>query len=277
MWNTESWLKNDEAGKLEYSDYWNDEEEEKGKEWYVLDGDFSRMEGYLQKTGLPEDLEKCIRILRIGFERQLAGVGIDLAAGNLWAVPHLSSLGKVDKLYCLEYSKHRLLKIGPKVLEHYKVPEEKIILVYGSFYDLHIQDNSLDFAFLSQSFHHAHCPDKLLLEIHRVLKPGGIVIIIGEHVVNWRRLYFKHVVKFFISLFVPEVALKRLSKRSFSTVNKLIPRPSELFPVEPTLGDHHYTIVEYKRLFSRCGFRIVKHLKPIEKSKFQSFILIRGE
>jgi ubiquinone/menaquinone biosynthesis C-methylase UbiE len=85
-----------------------------------------------------------------------------MAAGNLWAVPRLLRLGTVDKIYCLEYSKHRLLQIGPAVLEYYGVPKERVVLALGSFYDLHLKNKSLDFVFMSQAFHHADDPNRLL-------------------------------------------------------------------------------------------------------------------
>jgi len=270
-WNIEYWLTNSKAKKIEYSDYWDDEEKERNKEWYILDGDFSKMEHYLQKIALPQDLMQCVNTLKVDFKRELCGIGIDIAAGNLWAVPYLFNLGKINKLYCLEYSKHRLLKIGPKVLEHYNVPKEKIVLVFGSFYDLHIKDNSMDFVFLSQAFHHADNPEKLLQEIHRVLKPNGIVIIIGEHIINYRKAYLKHSIKFIIRTFLPNFVQKKLFGKTFQ-VKTLIPKSGELFPPDPVLGDHYYTEGEYRSFFSKYGFKI-KHIKN-RKSQFQSFILV---
>ena len=202
-YNVEYWLTDSDIENIEYSEYWNNEEQEKSKEWYILDGNFSKMEHYLLKVGLPQDLERCVDILKLEFKHGLKGTGIDLGAGNLWATPYLLALGEIDKLYSLEYSKHRLLKLGPRVLEHYNVPKEKMVLILGSFYDLHIDDNSLDFVFLSEAFHHADRPDCLLAEIRRVLKPNGVVIIIGEHKLHIQRAYCIHVIKLLISMFLP--------------------------------------------------------------------------
>lgn len=268
--NIEYWLTDDK--NIEYYDYWNDEENEKNKEWYILDGNFAKMEHYLEKTRLPDDLKACVDILKVDFKRELKGIGIDLAAGNLWAVPHLFSLGKIRKLYCLEYSKHRLLRIGPKVLDYYNVLKDRIILVYGSFYDLHLDGNSIDFVLLSSAFHHADNPGKLLSEISRVLKQDGVAIIIGEHIINLYRTYFKHAAKMVVSIFVPKSLQKRLFNKIFQ-VNRLFPKPIELFPPDPVLGDHYYTNREYQSMFSQYQFR-VRRLKG-KKSPFQSFILVR--
>ena len=269
-YSVEYWLTDSDIDKIEYSEYWNDEEQEKSKEWYILDGNFSKMEHYLLEVGLPQDLERCVDILKLEFNYGLKGTGIDLGAGNLWATPYLLALGEIDKLYCLEYSKHRLLKLGPKVLEHYNVSKEKVVLVLGSFYDLHIDDDSLDFVFLSEAFHHADRPDCLLAEIRRVLKPNGVAIIIGEHTVNTERAYRNHVIKLLISVFVPNNVQQRIFGRTFH-INRLIPKSSDLFPTNPILGDHKYTEKEYRKMFSKYGFKI-KHIKH-RSSQFQSYIL----
>lgn len=270
-YSIENWLTDSDIKMIEYSDYWNDEEKEKIKEWYIVDGNFSKMEDYLLKTGLPQDLNRCVDILKTEFNYELKGTGIDLGAGNLWAAPHLLSLGEIDKLYCLEYSKHRLLKLGPKVLEHYNVPKEKVVLVVGSFYDLHIEDNCLDFVFLSSAFHHADRPDDLLAEIQRVLKPNGIVIIIGEHIVDTKRTYLRYLVKFLISTCVPHKVQQELFGKTFH-VKRQIPKSSDLFPTDPVLGDHYYIDKEYRLMFSKYAFKI-KHIKS-RGSQFQSFVLM---
>lgn len=277
-WHIQKWISDSDINQIEYSEYWNDEEEEKKKEWYVLDGNFLKMEQYLRKTGLPQDLTLSAKILRTDFNRQLSGIGIDLAAGNLWAV---------DKLYCLEYSQHRLLKVGPAVLDHYGVPKEKIVLVLGSFYDLHIDDNSLDFVFMSQAFHHADKPHRLLEEIRRVLKPHGVVIIIGEHC-DYRKAQIKHAIKFLISVLVPERLQERIFKRIFR-VRTLVASSNEIFRPDSILGDHYYTDSEYRSMFSKHGFQVnyppaswgvscgdfMKHLRN-HNSQFQSFVLVRN-
>lgn len=275
-WDTEYWLTKLQLGEIEYSGYWNDEEREESKDWNIQNDNFFKMEVYLQKTGLLQDIIDCIECLNVNFKRKLKGIGIDLAAGNLWAATHLLSLGEIDKLYCLEYSKHRLLKIGPKVLEHYNVSEEKIVLVLGSFYNLHIKNNFLDFVFLSQAFHHADNPDKLLSEINRVLKQNGVAIIIGEHAINFRKAFLKtfikHAFKFIASKLLPDNLQELIFKKKIR-VDTLIPKTIDLFPPDPILGDHYYSDKEYFSLFSKYDFK-VKQVKN-RKSQFKSFLLIK--
>jgi len=61
------------------------------------------------------------------------------------------------------------------------------------------QDNeSIDFCFCSQAFHHADDPQRLLNEIKRVLKPSGIVLMIGEnpvYIFDFIKTYIKNLIK----------------------------------------------------------------------------------
>lgn len=270
-WHIEKWVSDSEKDKIEYSQYWNNETIEKNKAWYVVDGNFSGMESYLKKTGLPQDLNRCIQILRSKFKRPLSGVGIDLAAGNLWAASYLLNLGNLEKLYCLEYSWHRLFKLGPIVLEHYNVPREKVILVLGSFYDLHLNDNSLDFVFMSSAFHHAERPEQLLTEIRRVLKTKGVLIVLGEHVVNYYRHMAKYFLKYIISMLLTEKYQTKLFNKTIE-IKGLSLEKKQLLRPDPGSGDHYYTSREYAIMFSKYGFK-VEHFKN-RHSQFQSFVLV---
>ena len=264
----EHWIEEVRAVGVEYFDYWNDETAEEDKEWNILDGDFAKMENYLQRTGLVSDLEQCLKAVAAEQGRALQGTGIDLAAGNLWASRYLLAQPGVQRLYCVEFSKHRLFKIGPLVLEHYQIPADKAVLVWGSFYDLRLEKGSLDFAFLSAALHHADKPLELLRELKRVLKPGGVVLIIGEHRVGLRRIG-KQFVKGFLAR-LPLAWQRRAFGRTFQR-RSLNPRTLYFMDVEPRLGDHEYTVTAYRRLFAQAGFAM-KHL-DIPGSAYQSFLL----
>lgn len=265
------WKQPAEINRMEYVAYWNDEEIEKEKEWWILDGDFEKMEAYLEKSYLGPQLQQGIAFLEHHLGKSLEGCGADLAAGNLWAIPRLLEAGNIEMIYAVEYSRHRLLKLGPRVLQHYSVPEEKVILCLGSFYQLQIPNEPLDFVFLSQAFHHADDPFRLLAEIRRVLKPGGVVLMIGEHIAREVPL-MRHFVKYVISNLIPYDIQQRVFGKSFVVDTPLPKRPP--LPPDPILGDHCYHAHEYHDMFSRSGFRYFN--LRISGSKFQSFVLIRG-
>jgi SAM-dependent methyltransferase len=267
-YEVERWISDDAVAQTEYSSYWNDEQAELEKPFHVAGSDFSGLERYLRDVGLVRDVESCLRTL----ESPLAGRGIDLAAGTLWAAPLLLNAGAVQRLYCLEYSRHRLLSLGPRVLEHYGVAPERIVLVYGSFYELHIDDCWFDFAFLSQAFHHADRPASLLAELRRVLKPGGVVIIVGEHVPRLRD-YAAYAARACASLALPRSAQRRLLGRELDVHLRLRPTVHDVMPTDPLLGDHAYSSEEYRALFAAAGFGVRHVRRPY--AHYQSFVLKR--
>jgi ubiquinone/menaquinone biosynthesis C-methylase UbiE len=269
LYRTELWIEESGAMGIGYFDYWNDESAEETKEWNILDGDFAKMENYLHKTGLVSDLERCLDAVKTESGHPLQGTGIDLAAGNLWASRHILNQSNVQRLYCLEYSKHRLLKIGPRVLEHYQIPADKAVLVWGSFYDLHLETGSLDFAVLSAALHHADRPLELLREIKRVLKPGGVVLIIGEHRVGLKRIG-KQLVKASLAR-LPSDWQHRAFGRTFQH-RSFNPWNLNFMDVEPQLGDHEYTDASYRWLFAQSGFKMARLDTP--GSAYQSFVLV---
>src|SRR4051812_14721547 len=264
----ENWIDEAQADEVEYATYWNDPHAERDKPWWVKDGDFARLDRYLdEETGLRPDLELCLRTLG----RPLSGQGIDLAAGTLWAARTLLAAGPVERLYCLEFSRHRLLELGPLQLEHDEVELRRVVLVYGSFYALRLPDGALDFALLSQAFHHAEHPDTLLAEMHRVLRPGGVGILVGEHIIRPRD-YVLYAAKVTAS-FAPRRAQERLFGEPVTVRRRLRPQAQDLFPTDPVLGDHAYSDRDYDAMFARHGFAVRRVRRP--GSHFQSFVLTR--
>jgi SAM-dependent methyltransferase len=267
-WTVERWISEDAVTQTEYSEYWNDEQAEREKPFHVLDDDFAKLERYLQEVGLVDDLASCLQTLA----SPLAGHGIDLAAGTLWAAPLLLDAGRVKRLYCLEYSKHRLLTLGPRVLDHYKVAAERVVLVYGSFYELHLDTASLDFAFLSQAFHHADRPAALLGELRRVLKPGGVVVIVGEHILRPRD-YALYAARAGAALALPRSVQRRLLGHELDVRVSLRPTAAEVMPTDAMLGDHAYSEADYRGVFCEAGFAMRRVRRP--HAHYQSFVLER--
>ena len=269
------WKQAAEIDRMEYAEYWSDEEIEKEKEWWILDGDFEKMEAYLEKSHLGPQLQQGIAFLEQHLGRSLGGCGADLAAGNCWAIPRLLAAGNIEKIYAVEYSRQRLLKLGPRVLQHYGVAREKVLLCLGSFYELQIPNESLGFVFLSQAFHHADDPHRLLAEMRRVLKPDGVVLMIGEHIPHEVPLtlgaYMRHFVKYAITRLIPYDIQQRLFGRCF-VADTFLPRHPPLSP-DPVLGDHYYYAHEYHSMFSRSAFKYYN--LRISGSHFQSFVLVR--
>ena len=258
------WFSDKEIKDVYSGQYWNDEEEEKKKEWYILDGNTERLSRYLkEKTTYYAEYDSILAFAdKIGMP--VKGVGADLAAGVCWTTALLSQIESVEKIYATEISKHRLLKIAPSVLDLFNACGNKIIRAIGSFYDIKLPDQSVDFCFMSQAFHHADDPQRLLHEIRRVLKPSGVVLIIGENPV-YTFDFVKACIKNLIKIVLP---LKRVKKR---VVYKMFPKFNDFFYPDNESGDHFYRINDYADLFNRAGF----HLYINKERKFTNFLAVK--
>lgn len=272
MYNIEYWADHRSLSSIMSFEYWNNEEIERNKETDVKTNGFDGFERHLEESNLGSDLDFCFQWLEAK-GRPLKGRGIDLAAGNLWAVPRLIRNEAVEHVHCLEFSEYRLVNIGPTVLKHYEVPPDKVTLVVGSFYELKLNDASLDFVLLSAALHHADEPERLLKEVSRVLKPDGVVIIIGEHINPTIPIYLKHFSKFVIGRIVPDSVQKKLLGKTF-TGTKLFVESDELIRPDPVLGDHYFTDARYRSLFSQAGLKLLR--RGCRRGEgYQSFILSR--
>ncbi len=257
----ENWI--DRTTDLKYSEYWNDSE--KDNIFNVVQNGFEEMEEFLNDSGLYKDIDRILKYLNNNGVK-LQGNGIDIASGNLWATAYLiENHPLIKQLYCLEYSKPRLLHLGPALLKHYKIDTSKVGLILGSFYDIKLDDNSLDFAFVSEALHHADDLEKILSEIHRVLKPGGVVINIGEIYIG-KYLYLKCYLNYLVSKILLYVTPKLFNKLKSHLTNKLARNNFReiYFPPDPELGDHYYTHYEF---ISMIGKRFeVKEFKSTNRN-----------
>jgi SAM-dependent methyltransferase len=264
------WLS--DVARLKYADYWNDQSEERRKPLWIVDGDFRPLEQYLAQIRLPDQLRACVECARERFGRRLGGIGVDLGAGNMWAAPYLLALGSVERLYCVEYSKHRLLDLGPALLAHYGVSPARIVLALGDLHRLEIGDGTLDFVFMSAAFHHSDRPQQLLDEIRRVLKPTGLVMLIGEHITDaGGGAAIRHMVKFCVARLVPRAVQRRVLGRELH-VERFVPREEDLLAGDERLGDHAYTRTRYEQMFAAAGFE--SECLRRREWPYQAFVLV---
>ena len=271
-YRVEYWSSEPEIGSTAYFDYWNNEEIEKLKPWHVLESGFGGLEQHLKKTGLVRQLEQCLdRAAQLG--HAVHGIGADLACGVLWATSFmLKRIGSISKIYGVEYSTHRLLEIGPAVLRYYGVEADKVVLCLGSFYEIRLPDESVDFIILAEAFHHADEPGRLLAEIRRVLKQSGVVLVVGEHrIPNAAVLYGRNFVKHIGSRVLPKIAQRWFFGTMINSVS-LFPSPEELLRPDPIMGDHYYLLRQYKQMFSAHGFG--HHRIRTRRCPFQGFVLL---
>jgi ubiquinone/menaquinone biosynthesis C-methylase UbiE len=268
---TQVWPASPDPGDAQFS-YWNDEEVERSKPWNVVSGGgIASQERHIETSGLLSLVRTALTAARRG-RAGLGRIGADLACGTAWAVPYLLEDRGIERVYCVEYSRHRLFKLAPVVLRHYGVEPSRVALCLGSFYELRLDDGSLDFAFLAEAFHHANDPRRLLRELRRVLRSDGVVIIIGEHIVpSLPLLYGKHAARWLVSRAVPAGIQRRARGKTIARPRALWAPVSELLAANPVMGDHYYRNSEYARLFVEAGFHSAAIRLP--NVRMQGFVL----
>ena len=229
MKEIEYWIKSEDSEEMFSSNYWNNIENEKEKEWWIEDSKDKKVFNFLKKSGLSEEFTIAIKDIN------LRGKILDLAAGTCWTSAILSKYENVEFIDAVEFSHHRIAKLAPITIESLGGDMNKINRIYGSFYDIKREDNYYDFIILSQAYHHAEFPLKLFHECDRVLKKGGKIIIIGEHIIG-----FKTIIRRFI---------KNLLKMK---INFNIMK--EFYHHDDPLGDHFYMEHDYAFTFFAYGY-----------------------
>ena len=254
------WISDQEIESISTSQYWNDRKEEDKKMWSIPNNNFDAFEEYFDKKGLFKQLVFIVKQNGIDLNNNTAA---SLASGTC-ALESLilKKYNGIQKLFCVEFSKHRIKEIALRVLDHHKIDPNIIELCLGSFYDLKIEDNSLDIVFLCQAFHHAKYPDKLLSEIRRVLKRKGKLVIIGEPYFNIVKVS-KRIIRHFINWIINYKEAR----------NKLefFPRWGYLFPPNKEKGDIHYSKSQYRIIFLNNNFNFKRYI--FRSTNNQMFLL----
>lgn len=258
------WLDDKELLKIFSSEYWNNEDIEKEKEWFILDGNARKLLKYLDEdTTYRRQFESILRFATNNNLR-VEGVGVDVAAGVCWTTALLSRLERLERIYALEISKHRLLKIAPAVFGLFDADQRKITRVMGSFYDIKLPDKTVDFCFMSQAFHHADDPHRLLAELHRILKPSGFILVIGESPIYLNDI-FKRYIKNITKMFVFPSAYKK------APIYKIFPSFKELYPPDKETGDYYYQLADYECIFKSAGFLLHEN----REKRFTTFLAVK--
>lgn len=236
------WIDPQELNQLYTSGYWNNVDEEKNKSWWIDNSNANKLLEHLEKTGLITELNIAINEIDLLNSNKNKLEVVDLAAGTCWLSAILSNISSISFVHAVDISRHRLELLAPKTFQLLRGDYTKLKRYLGSFYDLKFGNSSIDYLFLSQAFHHAHNPIKLLLECNRVLKKNGKMVLIGEHNIEDFN-YLKKVIRYLI------------------TKRKLELDPQNFYPPNNSLGDHYYLKYQYKFLFEKCGFSF--HSKKI--------------
>ncbi|MGE9292763.1 MAG: ArsR/SmtB family transcription factor [Puniceicoccales bacterium] len=102
----------------------------------------------------------------------------DLGAGEGVLAQLLAQ--RAESVYCIDNSK-KMVEVGTDLAKRHGI--DNLTYQHGDIEDVPLEDASVDLAYLSQALHHARKPFRALSEAHRILKPGGRIIVLDlkEH------------------------------------------------------------------------------------------------
>jgi FkbM family methyltransferase len=103
----------------------------------------------------------------------------DIGAGTgLFTFAFSQRVGPRGKVFAVD--------IAPRFLEHLRASAKEqhadnVVVIAATQDDSKLAANSIDFAFLCDTYHHFEYPAQSLASIHRALAPGGELILIDFH------------------------------------------------------------------------------------------------
>ncbi len=190
--------------------------------------------------------QECRELLSNVFDQigvVLKGIGVEIGAGVSGISCTVGSLfPAVERIYAVEIVPQVVALLQTKVVSAYGL-EGKIQPVVGSFDELHLESGSIDFIIEFDSLHHSFDLAKTVREVHRVLKPGGLLIALDR---SHDRFNSRKVLDRLLAAVYPPVFLK---EHGFSE-NAHFTRAMN--------GEHEYYDEEWTDSFLSSGFKSVK-------------------
>ncbi len=129
-----------------------------------------------------EDFSKFIPFLTKQCGLEFRGRILEIGAGAAWLSAELSKLPQAVEITATDVSARLLKTQAPKIFKLLKAKEAKITRMPGDFGGLDLPANHFDAVVCSDALHRAVNLLRVLREVKRVLKPGGIFVAIREPV-----------------------------------------------------------------------------------------------
>ena len=107
--------------------------------------------------------------------RQFSGTILEIGAGSGWCSSLLSTVPRVDKVYCSDYDPVSVETLMPQVQRVLGADSSKIQRVFGSFNNLPIE-NEIDLVVSIGALHHSENLFVTMSECFKALKPGGWLV-----------------------------------------------------------------------------------------------------
>ena len=224
--------------------YWNDTDIEKSKIFNVSEIGFDNLENSRKYNTYLDHINDFTFKHKINFENSKI---LSIASGICYIESKFLQNKNFSKLFCIDYSEHRIHNLAPLVIKKYNLDKKEIFLTYGDF-DKFKVSTKFDIVIMCQAFHHFANPDILLKKIKNMTNSRTKIFVIAEPYFdifdNLKRI-IKHFVKYSINY-----------KRYFNK-NNFIPSRKTLYPSDPIKGDNHFSKKQYVDLFNKYGFKIL--------------------
>ena len=209
------------------------------------------LESYVYFT-VAEMKEMVALALRHLHGEPLRGVGLDLGSGSALLASVVAREKSVEAVLAIEICEQAATLLMPKVASWVMGKDaHKVIPVVGSFNDLRLPNESIDFAVEIDSFHHSNDLALTFRECARVLKPGGTLLCFDRVWPN------EH----------PDDDLKRLLEVIYPPAYLVAHGyPADLVLSRKANGEHEYKLAQWQQAFRTAGFDLVKLCKFMQKT-----------
>ena len=175
----------------------------------------------------------------------MKGIGIDLGGGVGCISSTIAQKETVKKIFCVELVED-VVKLCQPIVKKNILGEnsDKVSSVVGSFDNLKLEDNSVDFAVSWDAMHHSAYLSKTLTECKRVLKDDSIFVIVDRSHNN--STPDSEIERMLNIVYDEEFLIK-----NYRTKDTILTRREN--------GEHEYRFFEWKNYFKQAGFEILSN------------------
>jgi ubiquinone/menaquinone biosynthesis C-methylase UbiE len=200
-----------------------------------------------------QNIEKLLKFDKNIYD-SFKGSGVDLGGGIGLVSSVIAKKKNIKNVYCVEIVKNAVKFCQPKIKKKVLGKNfKKVISVNGSFDELNLKDNSVDFCVAWDSMHHSRNVFKTLMEARRVLKKYGKIIIID-------RAHNNDTTNKEINRMLNVVYPKIFLKENYLPLNKILTRKMN--------GEHEYRFFEWEKFFRKSKLKILKKI-IFKESKYE--------
>ena len=234
------------------AEYWNQPQTKADKPFDVDDSEDKKWLDYARRE---TNLETCFRdavAYLPALQTTLRGQVFDVCAGVCWASAIVAEHDSVERVDAGDFSEHRMMHLGPRVIAQYACPADRIKRICGPVEATlaDAPDGNYDFVVFCQALYMFAKPHPLLALVHRKLKKGGIVIVACEGI---------EATPSRTQILRDEFYAMRHSPRQFLRYHSANGWTFAYAPVDES-GRHRFTDVQYTRALKRTGFDVARQV-----------------